>query len=89
MEKEKTGSGSGDSYEEEAPLFSEIGGIGVGPGQGEEAFLAADEEDDGPLQTLGGVEGEEGDPFGSRVPGVHLFPQGGFGEESVEVVSGA
>jgi len=86
MEEEEARLGSGDSHEEEAALFREVG-IGPRPGQREKAVFTADEEDDGKLQAFGGVEGEEGDSFGSRVPGVHLASQGGLGEEGIEVVA--
>ncbi len=67
---------------------SDVGGRRAGPDQRQEAVLAAHEEDHGELQPLGGVEGEEGDPLGPRVPGVHLAAQGQLGQETVEVVPG-
>ena len=50
--------GSGDGHMEQAALLSPgCGGTGVGDGH--EPVLQAHEMDDGPLQSLGGVEGHQ------------------------------
>src|ERR671919_80848 len=58
-EEEEARAGAGDADEEEAPLFGDVGLLGAGPDEREEAVLAADQEDDGELQPFGGVEGEK------------------------------
>jgi hypothetical protein len=63
----ESGAGSGEADEEEAPFF---GDIGLGGTEGEEALFAAGQDDYVELQALGGVQGEEGDRFGSGVEGV-------------------
>ena len=89
MEEEEARGGAGDPYEEEAPLLGEGGGVRLrsGPGQREEAVFAAHQEDDGELQTLGGVQGEQRDPLGARVPGVDLAAHGHVGEKPFDVVA--
>jgi hypothetical protein len=52
----------------------------------EQAVLAADQEDHAELQALGGVQGEERDPIGPRIPGVDLGRGRDLAEEAAEVM---
>ena len=74
---------TGDAHVEQAPLLLD-GGLSLGQGDRQQALTDAGEDDGVPLQTLGGVQGGQGDALdGGGVLGVGAFSQ--LGVEGVEV----
>ena len=74
---------AGDAHVEQAPLLLD-GGLSLGQGDRQQALTDAGEDDGVPLQTLGGVQGGQGDALdGGGVLGVGALTQ--LGVEGVEV----
>ena len=70
---------------EEAPLFVELRPRALSPAQRKQAVLAAGDENDGELEPLGGVEGQQRDSVRAGISGIDLGAEGEIGEEVFQV----
>ncbi len=83
-------SGTGHADEEEASFFFEFSGVLLAEGAfvGEEVVFDADDEDGVEFETLGGVEGHEGDFSSGGIDGIEIGNEAAFLEEGGEGIVG-
>jgi hypothetical protein len=69
------------------PLLRHRRRVGLAEAQRQRAVLQAEDEHNRELQPLGGVQGQERDPVGARIPEIRLGRQRRRGQEGRAILS--